>query len=181
MNLIHSEWINLEPEFPNFKFAESLMKQIGRTGTVLMWATHENTILRTIYNQFEKYEYQNDELYEWLEYIVKFDKYDTGKLLDMNKFTLENYFHPLMKGKTSIKWTLPAVLSAYKSKRITNWLINFEEGLSLYQRDEKGNLINPYLLLPPIDIYEKAETVNEGTGAMRAYEDLMFGLNKGMT
>ena len=176
---VHSEWINLEPEFPNFRFAESLMKQIGRTGTVLMWATHENTILRTIYNQFEKYEYKNDDLYEWLEYIVKFDKDDTGKLLDMNKFTLENYFHPLMKGKTSIKWTLPAVLSAYKSKRITNWLINFEEGLSLYQRDKKGNLINPYLLLPPIDIYEKAETVNEGTGAMRAYEDLMFGVNKG--
>ena len=176
---IHSEWINLELEFPNFKFAESLMKQIGRTGTVLMWATHENTILRTIYNQFEKYKYQNLELYEWLEYTVKFDKYDVGRLLDMNKFTFDNYFHPLMKGKTSIKWTLPAVLSSYKSKRITNWLTKFEEDLSLYKRDESGNLINPYLLLPPIDIYEKAETVNEGTGAMRAYEDLMFGLNKG--
>ena len=28
-------------------------------------------------------------------------------------------------------------------------------------------------------MYEKAETVEDGTGAMRAYEDLMFGLNKG--
>lgn len=28
----HFEWINLEPAFPNFKFAESLMKQVGTKG-----------------------------------------------------------------------------------------------------------------------------------------------------
>ena len=30
-----------------------------------------------------------------------------------------------------------------------------------------------------MDIYERAETIKDGTGAMRAYEDLMFGLRKG--
>ena len=143
--------------------------------------THENTILRTIYNQYEKYGHTNAKLKKWLEKVVKFDKTDTGLFIDLNKFTLEHYFHPLMKGKTSIKWTLPAVLSAQKSKSIENWLKNFEPGLSLFTRDENNNLINPYNLLPPIEIYEKAETVEDGTGAMRAYEDLMFGINSGET
>ncbi|MBK7640866.1 MAG: DUF2779 domain-containing protein [Bacteroidetes bacterium] len=40
-------------DFPNFRFAESLMKQIGETGTPLMWATHENTVLRKILEQLE--------------------------------------------------------------------------------------------------------------------------------
>lgn len=175
----HNEWINLKPEFPNFKFAESLMKHVGTKGTFLMWATHENTILRTIYDQYAKYGHNNITLKKWLEVVVKMDKDDSGLFIDLNKFTLENYFHPLMKGKTSIKWTLPAVLFASKSKRIEKWLKNFESGLSLLQRDENSKIMNPYKLLPPIEIYERAETVEDGTGAMRAYEDLMFGLNKG--
>ena len=85
----------------------------------------------------------------------------------------------MMKGKTSIKWTLPAVLSAFNSKRIENWLKNFEQGLSLFSKDDQDILINPYKLLPPIEIYEKAEALEDGTGAMRTYEDMMFGLRKG--
>jgi hypothetical protein len=175
----HYEWINVEPMFPNFEFAESLMKHIGTEGTFLMWATHENTILRTVYNQYDKYGYNNPELKEWLELVVKMDKDDSGLFVDMNRFTLEHYFHPMMKGKTSIKWTLPAVLSAFNSKRIENWLKNFEQGLSLFSKDDQDILINPYKLLPPIEIYEKAEALEDGTGAMRTYEDMMFGLRKG--
>ena len=37
---------------------------------------------------------------------------------------------------------------------------------------------NPYKNLPPVELLESAEAVNEGTGAMRAYEDMLFGLNK---
>ncbi len=122
---------------------------------------------------------KNPELKEWLEYMVKFDKYDEGRLVDMNKIAVNNYFHPAMKGKTSIKWTLPAVLKASKLKVIEDLLINFETGLSLLKKNENGEVINPYKLLPPLDIYEGAETIKDGTGAMRAYEDVMFGLRKG--
>jgi hypothetical protein len=175
---VHSEWINLDPAFPNFRFAETLMDQIGIEGTPLMWAPYENTILKTIYHQMEKFNYTNIKLKTWLEYMVKFDKHDEGRFVDMNKLALDHYFHPAMKGKTSIKWTLPAVLRASESLRIQNWLQNFGEGLSLWKKDENGELINPYKLLPVTGIYEKAESVKDGTGAMRAYEDLMFGLNK---
>jgi hypothetical protein len=176
---IHSEWIYLEPTFPSFKFAESLMKTIGTDGTALMWSHYENTMLKTIYNQFDKYGYENPELKEWLEYMVKFDKYDEGKLVDMNRMAIKNYFHPAMKGKTSIKWTLPAVLKASKLPVIEDLLTNFEPGLSLLKKNDAGEITDPYQVLPSLDIYEKAEVIKDGTGAMRAYEDIMFGLRKG--
>jgi hypothetical protein len=34
-------------------------------------------------------------------------------------------------------------------------------------------------LLADNDIYEKSEQVADGTGAMRAYEDLLMGINRG--
>lgn len=175
---VHAEWLNTDPKFPSFKFAESLMEQIGYSGTHLMWATHENTTLRNVYYQMEEYGYSNPALKKWLEYVVKFDKNGSGTLIDMNKMTLDYYFHPVMKGRTSIKVTLPAVLTANKSKRTIDWLQNFEKDVSLYALDKQGNIENPYKHLPQLEIAAEAEAVNEGTGAMRAYEDMLFGRNK---
>jgi len=201
----HSEWLNLETDFPNFKFAEELMvymKRNGGIGTPLMWSPYENTTLRDVYTQMLKYGYKNEGLKSWLEKIVKFRKRKAedplvpdhlceteGRFVDLNALANQYYFHPLMKGKTSIKWVLPAVLSSINSGRIKKWLENFSPGFNLFKEDENGILIDPYELLNPLEIYEEAERlaeasegdiyVNEGTGAMRAYEDLMIGLNKG--
>ena len=175
---LHTEWINLEPSFPSFKFAESLMAQIGTTGTPLMWSPHENTTLRNIYKQMDKYKYDNPALREWLEIIVKFNAEKSGTLVDMAALCMKQYFHPRMKGKTSIKWTLPAVLKSNKSKRTTDWLKNFSPSINLLSFDKDNHIEDPYKNLPSIDILEHAETVNEGTGAMRAYEDMLFGKAK---
>jgi len=175
---LHTEWLNLEPTFPGFKFAESLMAQIGTTGTTLMWSSHENTTLRNIYKQMDKYKYNNPALREWLEIIVKFNAEDSGALVDMNELCKEQYFHPYMKGRTSIKWTLPAVLKSNKSKRTIDWLKNFSTSINLLSLDKENYIEDPYKNLPSIDILEHAETVNEGTGAMRAYEDMLFGKAK---
>lgn len=173
---LHSEWINLQHGFPSFRFAESLMNQIELNGTPLMWSPYENTVLKTIYNQIDFYDYDNPDLKNWLEKIVKFEK-DDGRLFDMEKIVLKQYFHPKMKGRTSIKVVLPAILSNNNSSRIIKWLDNFEPNLSLLKIENKS-IVNPYTLLPHIDIYEKSEQINEGTGAMRAYGELMFGLRK---
>ena len=122
------------------------------------------------------YGYDNPDLKNWLEKIVKFGK-DDGRLFDMEKVALKQYFHPKMKGRTSIKVVLPAILSENNSPRITEWLDNFEPSLSLL-KIENNSIVNPYTLLPHIDIYEKSEQINEGTGAMRAYGELMFGLKR---
>jgi len=124
------------------------------------------------------YNYSNPTLQEWLQDMVKLHKKDDGAFIDMNALALKYYFHPKMKGRTSIKVTLPAVLSANKSERTEKWLSSFDETTNLFLRDESGQIENPYLHLPALDILEKAETIKEGTGAMRAYEDMLFGINK---
>lgn len=184
----HSEWINEETTFPNFRFAESLMNQICETGTPLMWATHENTVLRTILEQLEDSDnyvkdYRNEKLKTWLQNITK-RKDPTGKivinegrLVDMNKMTLDYYFHPYMKGKTSIKKTLPAIWNH-------NDYLHEIEYFKPYYKVEENKILNPYETLKyhwenkEFEEAEINETVKEGSAAMRAYQDMLFGRGK---
>ncbi|MCU0351502.1 MAG: DUF2779 domain-containing protein, partial [Flavobacterium sp.] len=168
---IHSEWINTESTFPNFRFAESLMKQIGYNGTPLMWATHENTVLRTILNQMQGFNYKNDELQKWLLGIIR-DKENgkDGRLVDMNAFTLKHYFHPEMQGKTSIKKVLPAIWNNQPYLHQIEWLKDYV-GFDL-----TGIIKSPYDKLSDfIADLEQVEAVKDGTAAMKAYHDMQFG------
>lgn len=159
---IHTEWINLEEAFPNFAFAESLMHQLGQTGTVYMWATHENSILKQIHAQMDE-QHENPQLQGWLDWMT--DKH----MVDMNDLTLKHYFHPLMKGKTSIKNVLDAV-----------WQINLglRERYPEYVKEENGRLLSPHKSLPPLEIAGKDAFVNEGTGAITAYQSMLYGSQK---
>ena len=146
---------------------EALMNEIGTTGTPLMWTSFENTILRDILEQIDIYEYSNDNLKEWLTNITT-DKDREGRFVDMNKITLDCYFHPDMKGKTSIKSVLPAI---WKNNPYLHSIPWFKK----YAPDTEGNL-NPYDTLKPIqDSQESNEVIKLGTDAMRAYHELMFG------
>ena len=159
---IHTEWINLEEAFPNFAFAESLMHQLGQTGTVYMWATHENSILKQIRVQMDGF-YENPQLQDWLDWIT--DKH----MVDMNDLTLKHYFHPIMKGKTSIKNVLDAVWQ-------TN--IGLRERYPEYVKEEKGRLLSPHKSLLPLEINGRDVFVNEGTGAITAYQSMLYGSQK---
>lgn len=163
VKLKHAEWINVEETFPNFAFAESLMNHLGRDGTVFMWATHENTILRHIVSQMEG-RYENRVLKDWLEWMT------TSRMVDMNQLTLNHYFHPLMKGRTSIKKVLDAI-----------WQINtaLRERFPEYVREENGKLLSPHKSLPPFEIDGREVFVNEGTGAITAYQSMLYGPQKG--
>ena len=171
--------------FPSFTFARSLMETIGTSGTVLIWSHHELTTLRDIRRQMEQYDHHDPELANWLDWIAPSNESgNEPHLVDMNAMAVQGYFHPSTRAKTSIKFTLPAVLNSHRSKRIPQWLTTFEKDVDLLGRDEHG-LINPYKLLPAIqliDSYGEDEeedcTVNEGTGAMRAYQDMLYGLAK---
>ncbi len=167
----HFEWININNIFPNFDFAETLKSTIKNEGTVLTWATYENTTLKDIEEQMMKYNYKNKELSDWLNKIVKTKENPITRILDMNDLTLKHYFHPLMKGKTSLKWVLPAVW------QIDDKLHHYEFSKKYY-KEENGNIIDPYITLPKIDIAERAELVKEGIGAMMAYQEMLYGLSK---
>lgn len=169
---IHTEWFQENIScFPNFEFALALKKQIGTTGTPFMWATHENTVLRTISKQMEIFDYENNELYNWLIGITTDkDLNRQGRLVDMNKLTLDHYFHPEMKGKTSIKKVLPAIWN-------NNSYLHSIPYFSKYAaKDFTGGVIDPYdTLIAEIDFDNTdEEVVKGGTAAMRAYNRILF-------
>jgi hypothetical protein len=173
---IHSEWLNVSDVYPNKQFAESLKKHIGFDGTFFQWSSYENVQLKAISKTLNTNDGEEVSLLGWIEEIAEMEKGDRTNFVDLNRLARDYYFHPIMKGRTSIKVTLPAVLQAYKSKRITKWLM--DEGL--YKKADDGSVINPYDLLPePEPIYEgKKIKVKEGTAAMIAYQDMNFGLHK---
>ena len=158
----HTEWINLGESFPNFAFAESLKDHLGEDGTVCMWATHENTILKDILRQMDG-RHENETLKNWLARMT------ASQMVDMNQLTLKHYFHPLMKGRTSIKKVLDAVWQTNPTLR---------GRFPFYVKEENGELLSPYKSLPPLMIAERDVFVNEGTGAITAYQSMLYGPQK---
>jgi uncharacterized protein DUF2779 len=169
----HSDWINTTDTFPNFAFAETLMNQIKDAGTVLIWSSYENSILKDIYEQMDIYGYRNHDLKKWLECFVKFEKDDNCGYIDLANLCNKYYHHPLCIGKFSIKYVLPAVLDQCNSPRIADWL----QQINLLQKDAQGKIIDPYESLPEIIVGIKT-VVKDGTGAIRAYQDMLYGLHK---
>lgn len=175
----HEEFIYTDTDFPNFKFAESLMKHIGMSGTPLMWATHENSVLRTILYQMDEYGYQNPELKDWLQKTIKDKDLGTeGRFVDMNAFTLRHYFHPEMKGKTSIKKVLPAIWNnnqfLHKIPYLQKYSIKDLEDQVLDPYDTLFNLANAKMRELDEEKDIQSEDVKGGTGAMRAFYRIRF-------
>ncbi len=167
--LTHAEWINIKDAFPNFQFAESLMECVGSEGTVFMWATHENTILGMVLRQMGERNYRNAALERWLRGMVKCDTLHPGRLVDMNRLTERHYFHPLMKGRTSIKVVCDALWQTNPSLRAA-----FPE----YVKEKGGEVLSPYASLPTLEIAGTMVSVAEGTGAIRAYEAMVYGVER---
>lgn len=167
---IHCEWISTNGKFPNFEFAEALMSQIGTSGTPLMWATHENTVLRRILKQMNIFGYTNPQLEDWLLGITSDkDLKREGRLVDMNDLTLKNYFHPYMKGKTSIKKVLPAIWNNFPYLHEVPFFKNYSS------IDFEGGIIDPYdTLKADLSQTDEEDAVAGGTEAMRAYQRIRF-------
>jgi hypothetical protein len=188
----HQEWINTEQYFPNVAFASSLKDCIGYKGTVLMWSHHENSVLKDIADYLSITNEAPDVL-DWIKTVAKMHDGDTTRLVDMNDLAVKYYYHPYTKGRTSIKVTLPAILQNCQHvpairELLESFTLATGEACSLYQLSDDGkSLDSPYKHLPAVGIidgdYGQGDeeengsdyTVNEGTAAMRAYQDLMFG------
>jgi hypothetical protein len=158
--------LNTEDAFPNFEFARTLKEQIGNDGTVYIWSQYEVAILREIREQMTKYEMEDTDLGKWLDSMTS---HGNPRIVDLCALAKDHYFHPMMKGSLSIKYVLPAVWKTDADLR-SNPL--FKEYV---RSDAQGNLLNPYATLPPLPIGNEEEVVKEGTGAMRVYQEMMFG------
>jgi hypothetical protein len=171
-DLLHTEWINVDDAYPNFEFARSLKRVLDLTGTIFVWSPFERSALRDVRRQMAAYKQVDLELSQWLERIVA----DTGPLLDLCALAKEHYFHPRMLGSLSIKHVLPAVWFESEAVRKHPWF-------SRYAREKDGVLLEPYSMLEPLPFADEeqddeVEAVKEGTGAMRTYQEMMFGLHR---
>jgi hypothetical protein len=159
----HQEWINCEQAYPNVEFARSLREAVGDKGVLMTWSNHERTTLRIIADKIEDYFPAEAKLAAWLRGAA-----DSGRIVDMCALAKDGYFHPEMKGSLSIKYVLPAIWRNNAELREVPWFRK-------YAATKDGAVLNPYATLPPLPIGEKDELVNEGTGAMRAYQAMLYG------
>lgn len=163
----HREWLNTVDAYPNEAFARSLRDAIGDDGTVLMWATHERSTLRTIATQLDRYGRGDAELLTWLGTLTA----DDSRLVDMHALCKTEFFHPAMKGRTSIKKVLDAIWKAdvVARTRCAAWT-----GRAADETD-------PYLALPRVQVGGAELEVVDGTGAMTAYQEMLYGASRNDT
>lgn len=158
----HSEWLDNDHAFPNFAFAKSLKDLLGTDGTVYIWSPYELTMLRDVSDQMVKYGHSDPELSRWLS---DFETSRGERVIDLCAMARKYYFHPEMKGSVSIKAVFPAVWRNNRAVR----------KLSCFDGASKGSE-DPYKSLPALPVGDDEEVVREGTGAIRVYQDMMFGL-----
>ena len=100
----------------------------------------------------------------WLERITKANN---PRVVDLCDLARKSYMHPDLLGSVSIKDVLPAVWQGNEKLR------QRAEFMSYNQTGEDGQSLNPYHTLPALRIGSREESVREGTGAMRMYQDLL--------
>lgn len=149
---VHSEWLQAADQYPNKDFAKALRRQVGDAGTVLAWSKHEATILRAVSTQLTERETGLDGLVNWLTTTA-------NRLIDMNELTLRHYFHPLMRGSTSLKVVADAMWQA--SPRIREQFSDRHDSSGLYAS------------LPPVIVRGREVSVADGRGAILAYYEMM--------
>jgi hypothetical protein len=165
--VVHHEWLNDADAFPNFEFARSLRQVLGDKGTIYTWSPYERTTLKSILSQMQEYGEMDSDLTDWLATI---SDPRCNRVVDLYDLAKRYYFHPLMKGRLSIKYVLPAIWNLNESLRKDPLFAGYEA------YDDDGALKNPYDVLPVLPIGESEEVVKEGTGAMRVYQEMMYGL-----
>jgi hypothetical protein len=160
---VHAEWLNDKDAWPNRSFAESLRSAIGDSGPVLTWSHFEATTLKQIIGDLDRFGHDCPELVEWMTDVFE------HRIFDMHELARRDFYHPGMKGRTSIKVVLDALWKSDPTMReqFSAWMV--------WPTDESRD---PYACLPSVEIAGVLQDVHEGTGAMRAYQEMMYGAEK---
>ena len=159
----HFEFLNTNPSMPNDLFISELRNVVGSSGTFLSWSSYENTQMRNYLADLDHDVATDPSLANWLQDVLKAK--DGGyRQVDLHDDVVKKYYyHHKMASKTSIKAVLPAILSEPQPQANIELLTE----LGLYKQDEGGGVIDPYKLLPG---------VKDGTQAMNAYDDMLYGI-----
>ena len=159
----HFEYLNTEPSMPNDRFIAALRNVLGLSGTVLTWSSYENTQLKSYLGDLDLDGHTDHGLVMWLRSVLK-EKDGGWRQLDLYADVVKKYYyHHLMASRTSIKAVLPAILAEPQPKANVDLLMS----VGLYQSAEGKGIVDPYKLLPG---------VKDGTQAMTAYDEMLYGL-----
>lgn len=159
----HTEWLNNSDLWPNLLFAQALRDTLGDEGTVLTWSHFEETTLRQIVEDLGRFGRNEPELADWIRDVFE------RRRVDLHEWARSEYYHPGMRGRTSIKVVLDALWKSDEAMRQ-----QFESWTGRHVDASQ----DPYASLPPIEINGVVQEVHEGTGAMRAYQEMMYGVHK---
>jgi Domain of unknown function(DUF2779) len=160
---LHAEWLNDKDAWPNRSFAESLRQAIGDSGPVLTWSHFEATTFKQIIADLDRFGHVVPELVEWMTDVFE------HRIVDMHEWARRDYYHPGMKGRTSIKVVLDALWKSDPAMRAQ---------FSAWTAWPADDTRDPYACLPAVEIAGTLQDVHEGTGAMRAYQEMMYGADK---
>jgi hypothetical protein len=187
--LIHHEWLNLKDAYPNEEFLANLREVVGHTGTILVWSHYEASLLKNVRDQLRDRGVLAEELEMWFKGVLGVkDGSETvipARIVDLLKKSEAHYCHPDMKGSHSIKKVLDAVWSGAPDLWSHPWFKDY------YATDASGRALDPYKTLvnpekfeylgDSVDLEDEDDFepgVTDGVGAMRAYQDMLFGLNR---
>lgn len=160
---VHREWLNDQERWPNRLFAESLRAAIGDGAPMVTWSKYESATLKDIAAHLSVFGEDCPELRDWMMDVAQ------RRVVDIHQWCKDWYFHPGMKGRTSIKVVLDAIWRTDEAMRR-----EFEAWTGLAPDATR----DPYVSLPPIKINGVVRNVQEGTGAVLAYEEMMYGMSK---
>ncbi|MGH7592317.1 MAG: DUF2779 domain-containing protein [Gemmatimonadales bacterium] len=164
---VHTEWLNLESTWPNAEFARTLRAAVGDSGRILTWSRYEGTVLTAIRDQLRRYDAGDPALIAWIDGVLGSEAVP-ARLFDLNDLCVRGFFHPDMRGRTSIKVVLDAVWQDNAMRaHYTEWT----------SRPARGD-IGPYAGLPPVTVAGTSLNVQDGTDAMLAYTALLYGAEK---
>jgi len=173
--LLHDEWLNLNDVYPNEEFLRELQRVIGNTGSILVWSHYENSTVKSIRDQLENRDLLTGDVALW---IAEFEK----RIVDLRTLSQANYCHPKMNGSHSIKKVLDAVWATAPHLWSDPWFAKY------HQLAEDGRPVDPYrtLLIPDLELAKNLvdaedsveDGVTDGVGAMRAYQDMLYGFNR---
>jgi hypothetical protein len=159
----HAEWLNTADVWPNKSFVLALREAIGDTAMVVAWSPFEGGRLKEIDRELVNFDASNPELGAWIADVVN------SRIVDIHDWAKNDFFHSGMRGRTSIKVVLDALWKTDAAMRdqFVAWT-----GLEATASED------PYHALPPLEINGVRQDVREGTGAIRAYEAMMYGVEK---
>ncbi len=160
----HTEWLNIEHAWPNMAFWQSLRAVIGDSDCVLTWSPYEQGRMNELKTEHEHFMDRDATLIEWVDGLK-------GRIFDLHNCAVNDFYHPGMGGRTSVKVVLDALWKSDDAMRdqYATWT---DASVSV------SSLVDPYHALPALEIAGVVQDVREGTGAMRAYEAMMYGVEK---